>query len=278
MVKHRRKPSAAQRDKFSIGLAKILKRKGVISKQAKLHGGKYLSRSVLKKVREFQHVATDDYYRPVKVSPKLAKQAREAGYQVTNSRIIAPNDNAWIARIKRGILGGIQRVKGGHIESVEIDFTAANIGELTHEIETTNLENLKLEDELFAFTFFGNMSHKGFHSAEQMREYLKYYDPEKTIKGIKFYRLRREDHDMFILGPQRRAKLNPKNFVKRGRSGEGESRIQRLDRLNPTKAAKVRKKWAEKAQTKREKIAANPAKYEAEKAKARERMRRNRGK
>lgn len=276
MAKVTRKVSASQQDKFSITIAKILKKKGVISKQAKLHGGKYISRSVLKKVREFQHVAKDDY-KAVKVPRALAKKAREEGYQVVGNRVIAPNDRSWIKRLKNGILSGIKPVKGGHMAEVTIPFTVDNVDSLINRLQTTTMDDLKLEDELFAFSFFGNMSFQAFHSTEQMRNYLEHYRQDVSIKDLKFYRLLRDEHDLFILGPQRRAKLNPRQIIKRGR-GERESYIQKLDRLNPTKADRLRKKWREKAARKQEAINADPAKYEAFKAKARERMRAKRAK
>jgi hypothetical protein len=286
MAKVTRKVSASQRDKFSITIAKILKKKGVLSKQTKLHGGRYVSRSVLKKVREFQHVAKDDY-KAVKVPRALAKKAREEGYQVVGNRVIAPNDRNWIARLKKGVLSGLKPIKGGYMVEVTIPFTVDNVDGLIHRLQTTSMDDLKLEDELFAFSIGEDkdnagdmrttMSFKAFQTTDQMRDWLQHYNPELSMSALKFYRLLREDHDLFILGEQRRAKLKPKNIIRK-RSDERESYINRLDRLNPTKADRLRKKWREKAAKKQEAITADPAKHEAAKARARERMRAKRAK
>lgn len=204
MAKSKRAPSAAQRDKLAISLASILKKKGVISKQAKLHGGKYISRSVLKKVQQFQHLA-DDRYRVIKTKKEYVRKAKELDYQtVFGNKIVVPNEPEFIKRVKRGDITGVKPLKGGFMSQVNIPLTSDNIGELTMSDDLDALEELRAPGEQFAFSFDGNMSFQSFRSIETMKKYLQNYKQDIPITALIIYRLRPEDVGKFIVPKDQR--------------------------------------------------------------------------
>ena len=280
MAKNKRKISSTQRDKLAIETAKILKKKGVLSKQTKLHGGKFISRAVLKKVQEFQHAAKPDY-RAVKVSKSLARAAKAEGYQVVRgSRVIVPADHDFIKRLKSGVVSGIKPVKGGFMSEITIPFTAENVQELTHKLQYESLDDLKLEHEQFAFSFHGNMSYRAFLDTDTMRKYLEHYKQDEQIRAVKVYRLHPSDVSHFIKGREYREKMKRQNrtrTVQDRRNPTGKrtysQRMEFLEKVAPARAAKVREKMAKKSSEQRAKIAADPKKLEAYREKARERAR-----
>ena len=133
MAKSKAKPSAAQRDRNVIETAKILKQKGLLSKQANLHSGKYVSRGVLAKVKQLQHIAALDYI-GVKADKQTIKAAIERGYQVANNRIIGPKQTSFRNRIKKGELTGIKPVKGGYMEEVILPHSVMDMYALVEQL------------------------------------------------------------------------------------------------------------------------------------------------
>ena len=281
MAKHKRKISASQRDKVAIAKAVVLKRKGLLSKQTKLHGGKYISRGVLKKVEQYQHVATPAY-RTIEVPKKFADAAKEAGYEVVRGKfLVIPNDPEWIKRLKKAIkefqetgktdfLAGIRPVKGGHIEEVILPFDPQNIQELVELIESENIDKLKLPDEMFAFQVGGDqqggasgMSWRGYFSSKDMAEKFRHYKPDIFVVGLKFFRLHPEDQSKFILDEKGRNSWRKKQSGMRqdARGNIVRKKSTRLDdlaRINPRKAEKIRAHNREQARKQYEKKKNDP--------------------
>lgn len=278
MAKNKRKPSAAQRDKYSIEIAKILKKKGILSKSAKLHGGRFISRGVLAKVKELQFVAKPDY-RALTVPRSFAKRAKEEGYQVVQgNKIIVPKDHDFIKRIKSGMIGGVRPVKGGEMIEVTLPFTADNIQGLIGKLQRGDLEDLKLPNESLAFSFHGNMSRRSFPTMARMREYLEHYKQDTQMKALKFFRLNPSDEEYFIYDREYREQRRKENAAKntsqdrRGRGARTYSeRMAFLDRVAPARAEKIRKANAEKYKKRMARLAADPAKLEAVKRATNER-------
>ncbi len=289
VAKRKAKPSAAQRDKIAITLAKKLKKKGLLSKQTKLHGGKYISRGVLKKVVEYQSYASGNY-RLLDISKAAVKvdikAARAEGYTVIGRKhIVIPNNKGFADRIlNQGLLSGVKPVKGGQMSEVHMPFTAENMAELMERMEDneTRVNELKLEDERFAFLIWdegvGGMSTRAFRDTYEMMRHFRHYNPDLPVGAVKFFRLHRDEEDMFIPDIKEREKLNRANRIAKrntqGRRGPrgGMTRLQWLDVYRPAAADAIRDRNLAKAALKRERIAANPAEHEAHKAKERERL------
>lgn len=270
MAKSKRKVSTKQRDPFAVQTAKILKRKGVLAKTTKLHGGKFVSRAVLKKVAEFKHVAHSTHggkaaYTALKVPKEFAKRAREEGYQVVGgNRVIVPAEHDFIARVRRearkgptGGISGIRPVKGGHLSEVTLPFTPQNSAQLMDWLATGNLDDLKLEHEMFSFTFFGSTSKRAFLDAKQMRQYLEHYKQDEVMKALKIFRLHPEDQEKFI--------SYERVSVKRPREGRQDARgdyrratyaekMARMERNSPGKYNRIKREQAEKHQRRIEKL------------------------
>lgn len=174
MAKSKRKVLNTQRDKTAIETAKYLKSIGALSKQAKLHGGKYVSRSVLKKTREFGYLR-DANFTTIKAPKRIVQKAKEEGLLVINNRIVAPKgDQRFASRVRRGIPMGIAPVPGGHIERVVLPYS--DLWELMAAAEKGELDQYKLPGENFAFSLYGNQSYQPFRDSRHFYEYLKRYD------------------------------------------------------------------------------------------------------
>lgn len=266
MAKNRRGPSAAQRDKLAVSLASILKKKGVISKRAKLRGGRYVSRAVLKKVQEFQHLA-DDRYKVVKVKKEYVKRAKELGYQtVFGNKIVVPNEPEFIKRVRRGDITGVKPLKGGFMSEVRVPFTADNIGELTMSDDLSALEELRAPGEQFAFSFEGAMSFRAFRSVEDMRKYLQHYKQETPISALVIYRLRPEDVEDFITPKDQRT-------YKRTRTRTQQDRRTRQPHKTPEQLARTARKNKIAYENQRARILGDPVQLEKYRERARERAR-----
>ncbi len=267
MKKRTRNPSPKQRDKLAVETAKILKRKGVLSKQTKLHGGRYVSRSVLKKVEEFRHLAYNRHgeapsYIALKVPKAYAKKAREEGYQVVQgNRVIVPREHDFIKRVKselkRGIEAapsGVRPVKGGFMSEITLPFTPTSTTELMDWLQHGDLEDYKLPHEMFAFSFHGSTSFRGFFSAKQMREYLEHYNQDQMLKALKIFRLHPDDQPIHFGRTRISVKTGP-----RGRQNN------RGDYVSYSKKNPVREKArnAAKYKARLERLAQDPGKREA---------------
>lgn len=290
MAKHKRKPSAAQRDKYNIDLAKKLKASGVLSKQTKLHGGKFISRDVLKKVRELETIARLNYG-AVKVSKDLAMKAKAQNYMVIGgNKIVGPKTQAFRKRLEENIIAGLRPVKGGFMEEVVLPHSIFDLRTLSEGLDNY-LDNLKLPNEYFAFKYKGGISTRAFPNAQALKEYLFHYknidlalstrpeDIQEEFENVSIFRLHPNDYERVIPGGEARKRESNRRRAERKR--------QRLSRARDEMSIRQRERLQEiereRHYRKMQKLEANP--YEKEKylAKKREAMARlratkNRGK
>lgn len=276
MSKNKRKISSAQRDRIAIEVAKELKKAGILSKQAKLHSGKYISRGVLAKVKEYR-AAADLGYKAVTVSKATARAAKERGYQVVQgNKIIGPATPQFRNRLKAGALTGVKPVRGGLMEEVTLPHTVMDMHSLVAQLEE-GIDTLKLPDEYFAFKYKGAESYRAFPTTEQLLEYLKHYkgifspngslkaeDLQEEFDALTIFRLHRHDIRANIRGPGRRPKTP---YTNRNRK----SLSEKLATMHPDRAERLRKKIAEKSAVARKARAADPVALEAYREKARAR-------
>ncbi len=172
MAKRKRKPTAAQRDKGNIEIAKYLKRQGLLSKQTKLHGGKYVSRGVVKRVAELKWIKENNY-QAVKVPRKKAAEAKELGLFTYGNRIVVPKDRKSKKRLEQGLMTGLQPIPGGQIQFVILPYSSMT--ELLRGLYSGAVDRMKEPQEGFAFTFYGNQSHEMFKNGAALYEYLTRY-------------------------------------------------------------------------------------------------------
>lgn len=292
MAKNRRKPSAAQRNKEVIESAKVLKKAGILSPKTNLHSGRYVSRGVLKKVIEYQHAAALDYT-SIKVPRRVAQEAKERGYQVVQgNRIIGPKDTDFKKRIARGEITGVKPVRGGMMEEVILPYGVMDMYALVEKLES-GIDDLKLPGEQFAFKFFGYESYRAFRDSDDLLEYLKHYksifspngslkaeDLQEEFDALTLFRLHPSDIDLNIRGPSRRRadkrRAHSENIrTQQDRRYRKRTLAEKIDAMEPARAARMRKKLAAKQAEKREARNKDPKRYELEKAKARERAKRS---
>lgn len=264
MAKNKRRISATQRDKSVIEVAKKLKKAGILSKQVNLHSGRYVSRGVLKKVIEKQHLAHLDY-QAVKVSRAVAQAAKERGFEVVaGNKIIGPKDTLFKKRLISGELTGVKPVKGGYMEEVVLPHTVFDMKSLVHQLEL-GIDSLKLPNEQFAFKFFGHESYKAFMNTEQMLTYLRGYktlfDPGGSLKpeelteefqNLVIVRLHPNDTRRLIPSKERRKKMGRVNPTGRNTGNNRKTLSERLASMHPRRAERVRAKRAERAKQQRE--------------------------
>ena len=276
MAKSKRKIYSTQRDKEAIEIAKILKRKGVLSKQTKLHGGKYISRAALSKVRKYWFAASDDY-KVVEVSKETVKKAREQDYiSFSGNKLLVPSDKRFIKRLKSGQLSGVRPIKGGTMQEVHIPFTGSNVQDLVWKLQNDDLDDLKLPDEQFAFTITdesgrGGMSLRAFPTATGMKDYLQYYRHDLPTSAIKFFRLKTEDIPLLIKGPERRRK----DRISTQQDRRSKARVRKPwhypENMPANRAKMFREAQNKRQQERRERLAKDPAKLQELRDKAKER-------
>lgn len=258
MVKSKAKASAAQRDKTNILIAKILKEKGVISKQANLHSGRYISKGVLKKVRQYEQIARLDYV-TVKVNKAVAKAAKERGYEVVQgNRVVGPKSTQFRNRLKKGEITGIKPVKGGYMEEVILPHTIFDMRGLIEQLKE-GIDTLKLPSEQFAFKYRGNESFRAFMNSQQLLDYLMHYkgietainsnkaeDLQEEFDAITIFRLHPNDISKALPNQKERQKRSAARRAERIRNGEYvPRRVSRKDRLAKL-PPKVRERILEK--------------------------------
>ena len=260
-----------QYNKDAIAVARILKKKGILSKAAKLHGGKYISYNVLKKVNALQHLQTGEY-RAVTVSKEIASRAKLEGYQtIFGNRIVVPNDTEFIKRVKGGAISGVKPVRGGFMSEVTIPFTADNVGDLLNRLQTETLDDLKLPGERFAFKFGGNMSYRSFVDSATMRNYLEHYKQDAAMEALTVFRLHPSDEPTFINASR---EFRRKNKTRHRRDGTGRTAYQRkVEGMSDARRERYLAELAEKARTRRAAIMADPVKGPMYKERARARAR-----
>jgi hypothetical protein len=285
--KSKRRISSTQRDKIAIARAKALKAAGILSKQTKLHGGRYISRGVLNKVRQYEATA-DLGYKAYPVSKEIAKAAKERGFQVVaGTRVIGPKSSTFKKRLAEGQLTGVRPVKGGMMEEVILPHTIYDMRSLVEQLRDTGIDTLKLPGEQFAFKYHGAESYRAFMNSQQLLDYLQHYksfrdvasakpeDLQEEFDAFTVFRLHPNDVSKNLRGvTQRKAdkKRRMKEAVERGeylgQPRRGKTYAEKMEALHPLRANNLRKKSAARALAKRQEIMADPVKYAEYKAKA----------
>lgn len=290
MAKRNRKVSARQRDKTLISLAKRGKELGLISKQAKLHSGQYISKGLIRKVEALQ-ASIRLGYRPVAVKKDIAKAAQERGFQViAGNKIIGPSSRTFKNRLKAGELTGVRPVKGGMMEEVILPHSVFDLRSLVAQLQE-GIDTLKLPGEQFAFKYKGNESFRAFMNSQDLLDYLMHYksvmdlsasrkpeDLQEEFESITIFRLHPSDISRNLPTVRERAKRNAERRAEAIRRGEyvvrkvkRKSRSEWLANMPDWKADKIRAKQAERDAKRRAEILANPEKlaYTREQAKKR---------
>lgn len=184
MAKRKRAASTNQRAKENIAAARALVKMGVLSKQTKFHGGKYISQRVLKKVRENEWILKNNE-KAIPVSRKYAEKAAQHNIHIikAGSRrlVVVPNRPREIKLVKQGYISGITHVPGGQHYTVRLPYE--NMRDLMEAIENGELESFKDPKEEFAFTYFGNMSTRSFRDMKALKEWLMHYDFAEYVDG-----------------------------------------------------------------------------------------------
>lgn len=279
-----RKPSAAQRNPEIVAIAKQLKKAGILSKQTKLHGGKYVSKEVAKRALEFQTAARFGYV-AVPVKKELAEQARAQGFQVVRgNRVIVPPRSEVRAHLKKGELAGVVPLPGGYMEIVQLPHDLYSIRQLFNLLQSGDLDKLKAPDEYFAFQLMGHMSHDVFQNSRELFDRIKHYkiiadaedNPEYAqdlFQSFQITRLVVDDVGKFIPTVEERKKTRKRNArTKRGDDGESYYQV-RMKKLHPQRKQRYKKRKVKEQKEYRDSL--SPEKKEIYKQKARERAKKS---
>lgn len=271
MKKSKRKISQAQRDKTNISIAKKLKEAGIISKQAKLHSGRYISKGVLSKVRQYEAAANLNY-KAITVSKDIAKAAKERGYQVVQgNKIIGPNSQTFKKRLKEGVITGVRPVKGGMMEEVSLPHNVMDMQTLVAQLQE-GIDTLKMPEEHFAFKYHGNESYRTFMSSRELIEYMMHYrglfdyngslkpeDLQEEFAEFKIFRLHPSTIRQNIPGPtfrKKRAEQKRREAIARGEPVpprfNRKSWAERMAELTPEQRDYQRKERAKRDKRRRE--------------------------
>jgi hypothetical protein len=125
-------------------------------------------------------------------------------------------------------------------------------------------------------------SYRSFSNGAEIARYLEHYRPDVFITGLKFFRVHPEDERQFLLNSTGRAKWRRANRTRtpgdrrEGSKGRYASRMERLERVNPKKAAKIRADNAARSRVKYMEKRNDPKYMEAARKRALESYRRNR--
>lgn len=253
-------------------MAKILKERGIISKQAKLHGGHFISRGVLNKVREYENAARLGY-KAVPVSRAVARAAQERGYQVVQgNRIIGPSTPQFRNRLKSGLLTGVKPVKGGYMEEVTLPHNVYDMRTLVEQLQS-GIDTLKMPDEQFAFKYKGHESYRAFMNSEDMLEKLMQYKPiigalsgetlEDEFQNLVIFRLHRNDISRVMISEKaRKAAARKRNPRKRKNS----KLLDRVAVAQVNRDAILAERAKNKAARKLDNIRNDPVRFEKYKA------------
>jgi hypothetical protein len=249
VAKRTRKVYSTQRDKSVIETAKYLKRVGALSPKANLHSGKYVSRNVLKKVRELRFVESANYT-TIKVSKAVAQRDKELGYTVLRgNRVVAPKqDRRYREALKRGEPAGVIPLRQGVMEVVPLPHDAFSIRQMLEHPE--EFDRLKNPNEVFGTRFFGNMGYNTFPNTETARrewdKYLvklaawersrKFRDDAEEVEAFVVVRMRPEDTRAFIANREERERARRGEKVRRS----GKSRRKVVPRAEMLKAKQTR--------------------------------------
>ncbi len=205
MAKRTRKISSTQRDKYAIEVAKYLKQSGILSKQAKLHSGKYISKGVLKKTRDYEQ-AYRMGLKAYKVPKELARKAKEKGFlTIASNKIIGPKTKTFAKRIKENLVTGVRPIKGGIMEQVILASGPLSIGQTLARI-SQGIDDLKAPNEQFGFQIGNNIGgsasgyYKGFKNTQDMLDFMQHYkfwdatgDNEGEVEALVVFKAHRDE-------------------------------------------------------------------------------------
>lgn len=303
MTKRRSKIAATQRDKYAIEVAKYLKKAGIISKQANLHSGKYISKKVLKKTRDYEQAYRMEL-KAHKASKSLVKKAREKGFlTIAGTKIIGPKTKTFTKRLAEGLVTGVRPIKGGILEQVILASGPLNIHQTINKI-SQGIDDLKAPNERFGFQIGNNIGgsasgyYRGFKDTKEMLEFMQHYkfwdasaDNEGEVEALIVFKAHRDEieilqrnaqmseiaeiHRAYQLNKRARARMSPS-----GRnetiSKQAKSTAEKLMRVHPSVRGEYHQRLLDKWKAQREKRkATNPDEYAR---KNRERMQRRRKK
>lgn len=183
MAKRPRKWTGATLRSFRSDVAK-LKAKGLVSPRVDARKQR-ATRYMVHKVKDLEN-ALKGYVQPVKLPPKIARQYREAGFQVANNRVLMSPEVA--RRIRRskappsttgGYPSEVEYVgpKSGKtiIQKIYLPVSVRNWDNFLGRLKAGDFDHLKRHQDHFAFTFFGRMSRKSFKDSEALWDHLQHY-------------------------------------------------------------------------------------------------------
>lgn len=234
-------------------------------------------------------------YTALKVSPRMARIYKEApsgiAPAVSNGRVLVRNEPQYRAAVRRGIPVRIRKLRNGEHEFVPLPIKPTSPEDLADIINANPVFNqLKYEDELFAFKINGHPSYGMFPDLESLVANLMKYenlDPDtvgdeeanNNFMSIEIFRSHRTNWKWDDYRLKERARKN--------REKNARSRERRLARMTPEEKRRYqddineRRKRSESYQRQVERqrqrrAQMTPAEKEEERRKARERMARRR--
>lgn len=288
MTKSRCRIAKTQRDPSIIAAAKYAKAHGLLSKQAKLHSGKYVSRGVLAKVRTLRPQIESGYV-GIKVPRKQAEQAKRQGYLVVQgNRIISPSartpeGRTFQKRIKTGSIGGVKPLTSGHMESIVLPHDIYDLRQLIRDYQNDpeSINSLKMPEEMFIFKLYGNESYRPFLNIQTLMQYLLQYKSlfdaagdireaimSDTFENFQIFRMNPYDPVTRIRTRDEREKQSRAKGVRQMPNGNW----RKKDDGDLTPRQKELKQRSERLKKRRTRANQTEAQKEADKAKARTRM------
>ena len=303
MSKRKAKVASTQRDKYAIEVAKYLKKAGILSKQANLHSGKYISKGVLKKARENEQ-AYRMGLRAHKAPKELVAKAKEKGFlTIAGTKIIGPATRSFPARIKEGLVTGVKAIKGGILEQVILASGPLNIQQTLNKI-SAGIDNLKAPNERFGFQIGRNIGgsasgyYKGFKTTQDMLDFMQHYkfwdasgDNEGEVEALIVFKAHRDEIEILQRNAEaqgyaeihRQYKVNKNAIQRMSPSGRNEgskrkvkSTAEKIQSMHPNVRERFYEKQLADWKAKREKRkATNPEEYARKNRERAERNRRN---
>jgi len=237
----------------------------------------------------------NENYTALKLKPDMARLYAQAPSDITpvvaNGRVLVRNEPRYKALVRRGIPTRIRRLGSGEHEFVPLPIKATSPEDLEDIIKANPVFNqLKYEDELFAFKINGHPSYGMYPDLESLVYDLFRYenldplevgneDAEENFLSIEIFRSGNKNWKWDDYRMQERAKRNrEKNRRSRERRMSrmsDEEKRRYMDDINERrKRSEGYQRQVEKQREKRAKM--TDAQREAERIKARERMQKRR--
>lgn len=283
----------SQRLKRYRSLYAAAKRKGLVKgdKDARSFVPSSYMRTRLNKLAPY----LNEDYAALKVAPRVARAYAEAPSDITpavaNGKVLVRNKPNYKALVRRGVPMRIRKLRSGEHEWVPLPIKATSPEDLEDVIKANPVFNqLKYEDELFAFKINGHPSYGMFPDLESLVfNLLKYenLDPDKVgdeeaennFLSIEIYRSAKNNWKWDDYRLQERARKN--------REKNARSRQRRMARMTPEEKRRYqddineRRKRSESYQRqverqRQKRAQMTPEQKEEERRKARERMARRR--